>query len=73
MRLGRHLKGVDHQSDEYRAFYFKRKVLLLFLHNSHGTSEFTDGEFRWEKIEGNLRRANMEPSLDFRRANTETT
>ena len=28
-------------------------------------------EFSWEKIEGNLRRANMEPSMDFRRANTE--
>ena len=25
----------------------------------------------WEKIEGNLRRANTEPSMDFRRANTE--
>ena len=27
-------------------------------------------EFWQEKIEGNLRRANMEPSVDFRRANT---
>ena len=28
-------------------------------------------EFWWEKIEGNLRRANTEPSMDFRRANME--
>ena len=28
-------------------------------------------EFWQEKIEGNLRMANMEPSVDFRRANTE--
>ena len=28
-------------------------------------------EFWQEKIEGNMRRANMEPSVDFRRANTE--
>ena len=28
-------------------------------------------EFWWEKIEGNLRRANTEPSIDFRRVNTE--
>ena len=29
-------------------------------------------EFRWEKIEVNLRWANKEQSMDFRRANTET-
>ena len=29
-------------------------------------------EFWQEKIEGNLRRANTEPSVHFRRANTET-
>ena len=28
-------------------------------------------EFRWEKIKGNLRRANTEPSMDFKRAITE--
>ena len=28
-------------------------------------------EFLQEKIEGNLRRANTEPPVDFRRANTE--
>ena len=28
-------------------------------------------EFWQEKIEANLRRANTEPSVDFRRANTE--
>ena len=28
-------------------------------------------EFWQEKIEGNLRRANKEPSVDFKRANTE--
>ena len=28
-------------------------------------------EFWWEKIEGNLRRDNKEPSMDFARANTE--
>ena len=27
-------------------------------------------EFWWEKIEGNLRRVNIEPSMDFRTANT---
>ena len=26
----------------YQSFYFKYEVLLLFLHNSHGTPEFTD-------------------------------
>ena len=28
-------------------------------------------EFLWEKIEGNLRRANTKPSVDFRMANME--
>ena len=28
-------------------------------------------KFWWENIEGNLRRANTEPSMDFMRANTE--
>ena len=31
----------------------------------------TTVEFLQEKIEGNLRRANTEPFVDFRRANTE--
>ena len=44
---------------------------MLFLHNSHGTPEFTDVEFWQEKIEGNLRKANTEPSVDFRTANRE--
>ena len=28
-------------------------------------------EFLWKKIQGNLRRANTEPSMEFRRANME--
>ena len=44
---------------------------MLVLHKSHGTSEFTKVEFWQEKIEGNLRRAYTEPSVDFLRANTE--
>ena len=28
------------------------------------------GEFCWEKIEGNLRRANIKPSMDFGKNNT---
>ena len=36
---------------------------------SHQNS--TNGEFCWEKIEGNLRSANREPYMHLRRANTE--
>ena len=45
--------------------------MLLFSHNSTGQQNFPSVEFRREKIEGNLRRANTEPSMHFRRANTE--
>ena len=40
--------------------------IIAIVHQNSPTVEFW-----WEKIEGNLRRANTEPSLDFRRANIE--
>ena len=52
-------------------FYFKWVVLLLFFHNSNGEKNSPSVEFCWVKIEGNLRRANTEQSMDFRRANRE--
>ena len=40
-------------------------IIVMVRQNS------TTVEFWWEKIKGNLRRANTKPSLDFRRANME--
>ena len=45
--------------------------MLLFFHNSNGQHNFPSVDLWWEKIEGNLRRANKEPSMDFRKAITE--
>ena len=58
-------------------------LLLLLFHNSNGQQNSQSVAFWWQKIEGNLRwdntkpvwnyfmMANMEPSMHFRRANTE--
>jgi hypothetical protein len=73
------------------AFYFKKEVVLLFLHNSHGTPKFINcGRLRvaWiGPIQNRLwilggptrnhlwilgRPANTEPSVHFRKPNTET-
>ena len=47
-------------------------VLLLFFHNSNGQLNSLYVKFWWKKIEANLRRANTEPSMNFRSTNTET-
>ena len=61
----------EYRASLYFPFYFKQEVLLLFLHNRHGTPEFTVcGILAGEDL-GYLRRANAEPSVDLRRANTE--
>ena len=45
---------------------------MLFFHNSYGTSEFPDCENRvGADCMGNLRWANMEPSMHFRKTNTD--
>ena len=54
-----------------QASYFKQVVLLLFFHNSNGQHNSPSVEFWWQKIEGNLRWANKEPSMHFLRVNTE--
>ena len=61
--------GRDKRREE--TFQFESVVLLLFFHNSNGQQNSMSVEFWWEKIEGNLRKANKEPSMHFRRANTE--
>ena len=50
----------------FRIGYF----IALFFHNSNDQQKSPSVEFRWEKIEGNLRRANAKLSMDLRRANT---
>ena len=37
-------RGIHRETEReiYMPFYFKSEVLLLFLHNSHGTPEFTN-------------------------------
>ena len=50
---------------------FQIGFLLLFCQNSNDQQNSLSVEFWWEKIEGNLRRANTELSMHFRRANTE--
>ena len=40
--------------------------MIAMVHQNSPTVEFLQ-----EKIEGNLRKANTKPSVDFRRANTE--
>ena len=47
-------------------------MLVLFLHNSYGTLEFPDcGNPVGADCMGNLRWANTEPSMHFRKTNTE--
>ena len=54
------------------SFYFKWDILVLFLHNSYGTSEFPDcGNLVGADCMGNLRWANTEPSMHFRKTNTD--
>ena len=54
------------------SFYFKQDILVLFLPNSYGTSEFPDcGNLVGEDCMGNLRWANTEPSMHFRKTNTD--
>ena len=43
------------------------------MSNSDGQQNYPSVEFWWEKIEGNLRRANTKPSMHFRRANKSTS
>ena len=45
--------------------------MLLFIHNSNGQQHSLSVELWWEKIEGNLRWANTEPSMHFKRAKPE--
>ena len=65
--------GLDLHSWKLRfPIYFKQVILLLFLHNCHGTPEFFDC---WNLVGadwvGNLRLDHMEPSVHLRKANTE--
>ena len=55
-----------------RAFYFNKDILMLFLHNSYVTSEFSDcGNLVGAVCMGNLRWANTEPTMHFRKTNTD--
>ena len=52
-------------------FYFKKDILVLFLHNSYCTSEFPNcGNLVGADCMGNLRWASTEPSMYFRKINT---
>ena len=52
--------------------YFKYLgCFVTFFHNTNGQQNSLSVELWWQKIEGNLRWANTEPPMDFRRANTE--
>ena len=53
--------------------HFKQEFLLLFFHNSNGTPEFTNCGILVGTYDGNLKRANMEQSMDLRKANTESS
>ena len=46
------------------------RILLLWFLNSNGLQNSLPVEFWWEKFEGNLRWANKESSMHFRKANT---
>ena len=49
-----------------------RTFFVLFLHNSYGTSEFPDcGNLVGADCMGNLRWANTEPSMPFRKTNAD--
>ena len=65
------------------SFYFKQDIFVLFLHNSYSTSAFPDcrnlvgadcmGNLRWANTEQSMhfRKTNMNPSVHFRKANTD--
>ena len=56
----------------YFAFYFKYRILVLFLHKSYGTPEFPDcGNLVGADGMENMRWANMEPFIHFRETNTD--
>ena len=55
---------------EYQ-LYYQLAILWFLFHHSNGQQNSLTVEFSGEKIEGNLRWANMELSMHFRRANTE--
>ena len=54
-----------------QTLYLKLVVLMLSFHNSNGQHSSPSVQFLWEKFEGNLRSANIEPSMHFMRANIE--
>ena len=64
-------KATPEGKGKYMTLYFIQEVfffcIIAMVHKNSPTVEIYQ-----EKIEGNLRRANKEPSVDFRRANTET-
>ena len=55
---------IGHSISNMKFCFFS--CLIAIVHQNLPTVEFWQ-----EKIEGNLRRANMEPSVDFRKANKE--
>ena len=59
-----YLKGISHSISNRKFCGFS--FIIAMVHQNSPTVEFLQ-----EKIEGNLTRANTEPSVDFRRANTE--
>ena len=64
-------------------FYFKQDILMLFFHNSFGTSEFSNcgnqvgadwmENMRWTNTKPAFRETNMVLSMHFRKANTNPT
>ena len=60
--------GVAFQIEQ--PLYFKCVVLLLLFQKSNGQQNSQSVEFWWNNIQGNLRRANAEPSMHFRWAST---
>ena len=63
--LFEHKKEKKMQSISNRKFCCFSYIIAMVHHNSPTV------EFWQKKIEGNLRRANTEPSVDFKRANKE--
>ena len=65
-----HLRDLE--DNKAKACYFKSDILVLFMHNSYGTSEFPDcGNLVGEDCMENLRWANTEPSVHLRKTNTD--
>ena len=60
------------RGETVKPFWCQSDILLLFLHNSYGTMEFTNcGNLVGADCMGNLRWANTEPSMHFRKSNTD--